>query len=98
MDPLSASLLTGTLSALLGGAAGEAGRHLWQKLLRKMGAKPSTPHPELASSILKLIDSDPAFSEWFKEWLGEARFRTLLEAARSEVKEPRRPPVHWPPR
>lgn len=84
MDPLSASLLTGTLTTLLGSAAGEAGKQAWQALtsgVRQLLAKDSPavqqlehadPQPDqLAASITDAAGDNPEFGEWLNRWHAE---------------------------
>ncbi len=87
LDPLSASAIAATISAVLGGAAGEAGRGAWESLATLVrrafehGSPPDdivdhAPSDEevetLAWELAARARTDPGFAEALRSWASQA--------------------------
>ncbi|SBW28828.1 hypothetical protein FDG2_6051 [Candidatus Protofrankia californiensis] len=83
LDPLNASAITATISAILGGAAGEAGRNAWESLatlVRRAFGRGSPPDDivdhapsdeeveALARELAARARTDPGFGEALRSW------------------------------
>jgi hypothetical protein len=83
MDPSVIPALAAVISAVVGGAAGEAGRSAWASLTalvrRRFGAE--TPaaieapeagdSPEIAGILISRAQADPEFGEALAAWMAE---------------------------
>lgn len=86
MDPIVIPTLTAILSALVGGAAGEAGKNAWESLAalvrRRFGGdrravaaveRPDAVEPgDLARLLAERAAADPEFHGSLERWMAEA--------------------------
>jgi hypothetical protein len=86
MDPIAVSTLTALITALVGGAAGEAGKGAWASLTglvrRRFGGDSAAAvavervdarHPEEVAAVLaERAGADPEFGESLAAWAAEA--------------------------